>query len=421
MKRAKGEVCKGCKVERYALDLALGTGGFGTVWSAISDSGHEVAIKILDGGDAEPRVERFFDEARAFKRIRHANVRTVWSYGTHPSLGFPYLVMELLDGQTVRSVMASNALPVPFALHVCLQAVRGLQAIHDERVVHRDIKPENLMLIRSDQAEHGYLVKVIDFGTAKLPTSSLSEDGAEVGTVFYRAPEQTRDCANVSWTADIYSLGCVLFEMIAGRPPFESSHPLAMRFLHATSPVPRFDEDGTTGLDGAQAIIDTMMAKLPAERPESHAVLIAQFERVLTKLIASDRRVATRRVDVSIGRAIEQLSLVRGEVLRIQKQPNRVIELDRISSQSNRLYEETWSRLVQLCQSLSSAPEDGEALRSLVSSVDAKSLVDTTIRGRADPFGGDGYDSFTDCQFNELGLRAMKQCFRWCNERLEGK
>jgi serine/threonine-protein kinase len=211
----------------YEVLAPLGAGGMGEVYRARDTRlGRPVAIKVLPTsveGD-ESRLRRFEQEARAAGVLNHPNVLAVFDVGTHE--GAPYLVTEFLEGETLRERLA-HPLTLADVLDYAVQIASGLAAAHEKGIVHRDIKPENVF-VRSD----GF-VKVLDFGLAKLsePKSEAglsgdltlvkvdTEPGAVLGTVRYMSPEQVRGY-DVDSRTDVFSLGAVLYEMIAGRPPF---------------------------------------------------------------------------------------------------------------------------------------------------------------------------------------------------------
>jgi non-specific serine/threonine protein kinase len=200
----------------------LGSGGMGDVYRARDPRlGRDVAIKVLNAAPDADRLARFEREARATALLAHSNILTIFDIGTHE--GTPFLVCELLEGRTLRERLASGALEVDEALTLAIQLVRGVAAAHALRIVHRDLKPENLLITRDGT------LKILDFGLAKLQSNPLTEPVAEtiglsspgllVGTPGYMAPEQVRG-ALVDERADIFSIGTILFEMLAGHNPF---------------------------------------------------------------------------------------------------------------------------------------------------------------------------------------------------------
>jgi len=187
----------------------------------------EVALKILlaEVADDEDRVRRFVQEAKAASALNHPNILTVYEIGN--SDGLSYIATELIKGRTLRDRLRGETMTLRELLDVGLQAAAALNAAHEAGIIHRDIKPENIML-RDDG-----IVKVLDFGLAKLSERREIETGSEdatraqvktapgviMGTVQYMSPEQTRGKATDA-RSDIWSLGCVLYEMISGKTPF---------------------------------------------------------------------------------------------------------------------------------------------------------------------------------------------------------
>ena len=190
--------------------------------------GRDVALKVLaEAHSADPeRLRRFEQEARASAALSHPNILAVYDVGTHD--GSPYIVSELLEGQTLRERFRSGGLTARRALEIAIALSRGLAAAHERGIVHRDLKPENVLLTRDDH------VKIVDFGLAKLLRPSLAEHevsgaptatqetaaGVVLGTAAYMSPEQVRGQATDA-SSDIFSLGVMLYEMLAGRRPFE--------------------------------------------------------------------------------------------------------------------------------------------------------------------------------------------------------
>ena len=229
---SKGESVMGETFGRYKVLGILGEGGMGTVYLAQDTSlGRKVALKLLPGYFTEDkdRVRRFEQEARAASALNHPNILTIYEVGRTD--GRYFIATEFIDGVTLRERMAGGAMELSEVLETATQVASALAAAHEAGIVHRDIKPENIMLRRRDR-----YVKVLDFGLAKLtenagspeapasemPTRAMEVTGPGVvmGTVAYMSPEQARGLA-VDARTDIWSLGCVLYEMLAGRAPFK--------------------------------------------------------------------------------------------------------------------------------------------------------------------------------------------------------
>lgn len=218
----------GQRVSHFEIISLLGEGGMGEVYRARDPRlGRDVAIKVLPAAfssDAE-RLRRFEQEARAAGALNHPNILAIYDVDTHANS--PYVVSELLEGESLREHLGGAPLPQKKALDYALQTARGLAAAHEKRIVHRDLKPENIFITRDGH------VKILDFGLAKLiepanageaqsdvPTRRVrTESGTVLGTAGYMAPEQVRG-QKVDHRADIFSFGCVLYEMLAGKRAF---------------------------------------------------------------------------------------------------------------------------------------------------------------------------------------------------------
>jgi eukaryotic-like serine/threonine-protein kinase len=221
-------ITAGTHLGRYEIRSLLGAGGMGEVYRARDPKlNRDVAIKVLPAAfSADPeRLRRFEQEAQAAGALNHPNILAIYDVATHE--GAPYVVSELLEGETLRERLKGAALPARKALDYALQIARGLAAAHEKGIVHRDLKPENLFLTKEGR------VKILDFGLAKLieprggcetpaelPTRPLNTDpGTVMGTVGYMSPEQVRG-QPVDHRSDIFSLGVILYEMLAGERPF---------------------------------------------------------------------------------------------------------------------------------------------------------------------------------------------------------
>jgi serine/threonine-protein kinase len=268
---APGPASIGQRIGHYQVLSQLGAGGMGEIYLAEDQRlRRKVALKLLPARftqDAE-RVRRFEQEARAASALNHPNILTIHEMGEVDERH--YLVTEFIDGQTVRQKMKHAGLELGEALEIAVQAASALAAAHEAGIVHRDVKPENLMLRRD-----GY-VKVLDFGLAKLTEPSAqanetqaltagevsTEAGLVMGTVHYMSPEQARG-QKVDARSDIFSLGVVLYEMIAGRAPFE----------------------GATSSD----VIAALLAKEPLPLTQFLPEVPVELERIVTRALRKDR------------------------------------------------------------------------------------------------------------------------------------
>jgi eukaryotic-like serine/threonine-protein kinase len=250
--------------KRYRLGSSLGRGGMGEVFRGTDEQlGREVAVKLLLRSDRDPRAaERFHREARAAARLNDPHVVAVYDFGQHED-GF-FLVMELVEGGSVADELEEHGpLPKDRAIEIIEQSAAGLAAAHREDVVHRDVKPSNL-LISTDGT-----IKVADFGIAHLPgegASTLTGTGQIIGSAQYLAPERAQG-GQAGKPADVYALGCVLYQLVTGRPPFTGEHPTAILYQHVDAdPAPPSLE--RPELAGAfEQVLLQMLAKDPDDRP----------------------------------------------------------------------------------------------------------------------------------------------------------
>jgi eukaryotic-like serine/threonine-protein kinase len=248
---------------RYRLDRSLGNGGMGEVFVATDTTlGRRVALKRLSAAvvDDETAKARFFREARALARINSPNVVAVFDAAGN---GDPYLVMELIDGTTLREELRrTRRLPPERAAAIGAGVAAGLAAAHAQGVIHRDVKPSNIFLTAGGEP------KVGDFGIARLERGdqTLTMTGQTFGSVAYMAPEQATG-SRVDARADLYSLGCVLYEMLAGRRPFDGREGVALTYQHVHLEPVRVDAlDGRISLELA-SLVDSLLEKDPADRP----------------------------------------------------------------------------------------------------------------------------------------------------------
>ena len=251
---------------RYALIERIASGGMGEVWRGVDQIlGRPVAVKLLSAvhaGDEQFRA-RFRAEARYAAGLSHPGIARVFDYGESSPLGGPYLVMELVSGEPLSAILErTGRLPADVTLDIVSQAARALDAAHQAGIVHRDIKPGNL-LITADGT-----TKITDFGIAKARAAEdidLTATGIVMGTALYVSPEQATG-STVTGASDVYSLGVVAYECLAGEPPFIADQPLAIAIMHKHDPVPPLPADVPRPVSD---LVLTMLAKTPEGRPES--------------------------------------------------------------------------------------------------------------------------------------------------------
>ncbi len=259
--------------EKYALEAVIGRGGMGAVYRAKNLlTGRRVALKwilpTLNGAD-EMRA-RLFREARAMGRIEHANVCAVYDVGQDGDA--IYLVMELLSGRSLRALMEERRLAVPEIAEILLEGMQGVSAAHNAGVVHRDLKPDNLFVCFDDDGTRG-TTKVLDFGVSKIldmaDSDSLTKSGMAVGTPHYMAPEQIIGSKDVDARSDVYGLGAILYQALAGRLPFEADNYSALVVQIATClPEPL---ENHTDEEGAKLapLVHKAIERKPSERFQS--------------------------------------------------------------------------------------------------------------------------------------------------------
>jgi serine/threonine-protein kinase len=236
---------------KYEIVAPLGAGGMGSVYRARRVLiGDEVAVKVLHTkfvGD-ETLVERFRREARAAAQLHHPNVVTIHDYGeARGPRGFAYIVMELVRGEPLRELLRREGrMDASRAVSLMRDICAGVGAAHRRGIVHRDIKPDNIIVVPADEDTPVERVKVVDFGIAKLrdmaSDGTLTAAGAVVGTPFYMSPEQCKG-EPLDARADVYSLGALLYEMLAGSPPFNAPSLAGIILKHVSEPPPPLPTD----------------------------------------------------------------------------------------------------------------------------------------------------------------------------------
>ena len=252
---------------RYRLTDRIAAGGMGEVWRGEDVLlNRAVAVKLLPTGRAgdESFLARFRAEARYAASLSHPGIARVYDYGESAEFGGAYLILELVNGEPLSAILArAGRLSPDPTLDIVGQAARALDAAHQAGIVHRDIKPGNLLVAG------GGTTKITDFGIATAvraaQASHLTETGMVMGTAMYVSPEQATG-APVDASSDIYSLGVVAYECLAGHVPFTASEPLAIAFAHKHAPVPPLPPDVPPPV--ADLVYD-MLAKTPAGRPAS--------------------------------------------------------------------------------------------------------------------------------------------------------
>jgi serine/threonine-protein kinase len=235
---------EGTQVGAYRVLQRIGEGGMGSVWLAEHIAlGRRAALKMLhpEFSNRPDIVTRFFNEARAATAIADPGIVQIFDFGQHVD-GSAYIVMELLDGEPLdRRLKRAGVLTLIEGLRLMRQVASTLGAAHARGIVHRDLKPENIYIVRDPEVPGGERAKVLDFGIAKLTGDQAgikTQTTAMMGTPTFMSPEQCRGAGHVEQRSDVYALGCVLFTLIVGRPPFDADGIGDIIAMHLREPAP---------------------------------------------------------------------------------------------------------------------------------------------------------------------------------------
>jgi len=304
--------------DRYRLERELGHGGMATVYLA-QDLRHDraVALKVLKPELAHALgPERFLREIQVTAQLDHPHILPLLDSGD--AGGFLYYVMPYVQGETLRTrLMREKQLPLDDALQIAAEVADALNYAHGQGIVHRDIKPENLLLA-------GRHVRVADFGIARAVTAaggdSLTATGVAIGTPAYMSPEQAGGSKDVDGRSDLYSLGCVLYEMLAGHPPFTGGTAHEILARHSMDAVPSLAAARPTVPEGLERAIATALAKVPADRFST----AAQFADALARR-GSSATVGAARSSRRVARlaviAVAGMVTVGGAILMLRPSP----------------------------------------------------------------------------------------------------
>ncbi|MDX1928013.1 MAG: serine/threonine-protein kinase, partial [Pirellulaceae bacterium] len=284
------ELANGQLIGDYVILEPLGAGGMGSVYRAEHVlMKRPVALKIIQRQyQSNPLLQRRFErEVRTLAKLSHPNVVT--AFDARQDSGWLYLVTELIEGRDLGKLVREKGPLSPVkAAHYAWQAANGLHYAHSQGIVHRDIKPENLFLDQSQK------IKVLDLGLARLSASDfehadragLTESSQVLGTAAYISPEQARAAATADHRSDIYSLGCTLFFLLTGRPPYVGDSLVATIIAHVSEPVPSVVQPSNRQPIPPQldALVQSMMAKNPNDRPKSMSVVVAELAAIIKQL-----------------------------------------------------------------------------------------------------------------------------------------
>jgi serine/threonine-protein kinase len=262
--------------ELYMIKGQLGRGGMGQVLLCHNLRRNvDVVMKLMlvEANPDDKNFHRFTQECKAAHRIQHKNVVTVMDYGILLDTLQPYLVMEFVDGLSLRQLLRQRkTLTPPEIGEILMQACNGLHEVHGRGVIHRDLKPDNIMIETDGQIIEN--VKILDFGIAQLQRkNSVNDQGVAVGSVLYMSPEQA--CGKpVDHRTDIWAIGAMLYEAVAGQPPFKGASMSQTMSKVVTAPlVPPSHIIGLTNIAAVDAICEKALAKSPADRYQNAAEL----------------------------------------------------------------------------------------------------------------------------------------------------
>lgn len=287
---------QGHTLGQYEIIRLLGEGGMGAVYEARHVSlDRRVAIKTLHPSVAcnQTSLQRFFAEAKTLSRLEHPSIVQVSDFGTEPD-GTAFLVMEYLRGDSLGKRLrkfhdqGQTFHPVQ-AIQICWQVAEVLTIAHSKGIVHRDIKPDNLMLVADSVAPSGERVKVLDFGIAKLSGEfergvAKTDTNALMGTPMYMSPEQCAGAGKVDDRTDVYALGCVLFQMLSGRPPFYAEGAGELIGMHLFQPPPVLLQICPQVSKPLAALVAKMLTKEKSQRPNM-ATIAEELRNQLNQLV----------------------------------------------------------------------------------------------------------------------------------------
>ncbi len=291
------------RIGNYEVLTRLGAGGMGTVYKARHRRMKRVvALKVLSHAacQAPTFLQRFQREVEVISRLNHPNV--VMAYDADESEAGHFLVMEFVNGRDLDSVVQEfGPLPPATAADAVLQAARALEYAHTQGIIHRDVKPANLL------RDGGGVVKVADLGLARFSqamttesNSGLTQAGGIVGTVDYMPPEQAFDSASIDHRADVYSLGCTLYFLVAGRPPYSAESLIAILMRHRDAPVPSLADGRPHVPAGLDAVYRKLVAKKPEDRYQNMGEVVRALEGLALGPVAAPAAPAASAAESSL-------------------------------------------------------------------------------------------------------------------------
>jgi eukaryotic-like serine/threonine-protein kinase len=299
----------GVSIGNYTIIEKVGEGGMGAVYRAVHETlGRSAAVKMLLPATANQTgmAARLFNEARSAAAIRHPGIVEIYDVGVLPDQT-AYIVMEFLEGESLAARLhRERDLPLARGLQIMRAVARSLQAAHDCGIVHRDLKPDNVFLVPDPEVSGGERVKLLDFGIAKpevdrQPSAeeyALTQTGMMIGTPPYMSPEQCRGTGPVDRRSDLYALGCLLYTLVCGRPPFVArgaGEIIARHLYFAPEPPRRHGRPVATALE---ALILWLLRKDPRDRPATASQVVAAIDRLDVTALSEPPAEATGSITV---------------------------------------------------------------------------------------------------------------------------
>ncbi|HZJ64214.1 MAG TPA: serine/threonine-protein kinase [Kofleriaceae bacterium] len=277
----------GVRIGNYTIVEKIGEGGMGTVYRAAHETlGRSAAVKMLSPESArdDEMVARLFNEARSATAIPHPGIVEIYDFGFLPD-HTAYIIMELLEGESLAGKLRrEGGVPHRRALEIVRAVCRTLHVAHEHGIIHRDLKPENIFLVPDPEMPAGERVKLLDFGIAKGAEEplhhALTETGVVMGTPPYMSPEQCRGAAMIDRRTDLYALGCVLYELLCGRPPF-SARSAGEIIAHHLYFRPRSPREHDPRIPRAvEDLVLWLLQKNPDRRPGTAAQVAAAIDEI---------------------------------------------------------------------------------------------------------------------------------------------
>ncbi|NNF04242.1 MAG: protein kinase, partial [Rhodothermales bacterium] len=293
----------GKTISRYHVDAEIGQGGMGIVYRATDTTlERAVALKFLPPymGTDENAKARFVNEAKAVSALDHPNIAVVHEIGKDES-GYLFIVMAFYEGETIEELVEEGPMEIERVLDYALQTTRGLEAAHRKGIIHRDIKPGNLMV-----TDDG-LVKILDFGLAKVQDVTMTVGAMSLGTLAYMSPEQAQG-QEIDHRTDLWALGVVMYEMIAGRRPFDGPYDAAILYSAANETHEDIRTWRSDAPDELVGVVDRLLEKSPDKRYRDAAALLADLEAIRAGGKPATELSAIREADTSAAAKLPEAS-----------------------------------------------------------------------------------------------------------------